>query len=53
MCRECQNLRISPRENTQHNMIEQVKSSVCVFGKESKKLESEHGIYSSRRHAVR
>jgi hypothetical protein len=43
----------SERKHTQHNMIEQAKSSVCVFGRESKKLASERGIYSSGRHAVR
>jgi hypothetical protein len=44
------------RKHTQHNMIEQAKSSVCVcvcvFGTESKKLGSGRGTYSSGRHAV-
>jgi hypothetical protein len=34
MCREYQNLRISPRENTQNtHMIEQIKSNVCLAEK--------------------
>jgi hypothetical protein len=37
----------SKRKHTQHNMIEQAKSSVCVFGKESKKLASRRGSFSS------
>jgi hypothetical protein len=45
----------SERKHTQHNMIEQAKSSVCVcvFGRENKKLASGRGTYSSRRHAVK
>jgi hypothetical protein len=43
----------SERKHTQHNMIEQAKSNVCVFGRESKKLASGCGTYSSRRHAIR
>jgi hypothetical protein len=43
----------SERKHTQHNMIEQAKSSVCVFGRESKKLASGCGTYSSGHHVVR
>jgi len=39
----------SERKHTQHNMIEHAKSSVCVFGKDSKKLASGRGTYSSGR----
>jgi hypothetical protein len=34
-------------------MIEQIKSSVCEFGRENKKLASGRGTYLSGRHAVR
>jgi CO dehydrogenase/acetyl-CoA synthase epsilon subunit len=43
----------SERKHTQHNMIEHAKRSVCVFGRESKKLTSGRGTYSSERHVVR
>jgi hypothetical protein len=49
------------RKHTQHNIIEQAKSSVCVcvcvyarvFSREGKKLASGCGTYSSGWHAVR
>jgi hypothetical protein len=40
-------------KHTQHNMIEQKKKVVCVFGRENKKLASGGGTYFSRRHVVR
>jgi hypothetical protein len=41
----------SERKHTQHDMIEQAKSS--VFGRESKKLTSGRGTYLSEQHAVK
>jgi len=45
----------SERKHTQHNMIEQAKSSVCVcvFGRENKKLASGHGTYLSGWHVAK
>jgi hypothetical protein len=52
-CAENAKISGSVREKTHTTQHDRTDKEVCVFGRESKKLVSRRGTYSSGRHAVR